>query len=181
VSRTEPEYHEGRTQIGKALILIVVTAVIAVLVLHHVGSSTASPSTATSTTTTTIAKGKAGKTKKKSPTKPVVAPSKIKLQVLNGLQTGSLAGNLSQVLKTQHGYDTLSPNNTTAKDTTSMIYVVTKGYYREAEVLAGYVGLTKKSIHRGVPSSAPIPSTVASQSNLILVIGSSLESRASST
>jgi hypothetical protein len=181
MSTAEPEYHEGRTQIGKAVILIVITVVIAVLVLHHVGSSTASTSTASSTTTTSVPKGKSGTTKKKPATKPLVAPSKIKLQVLNGLQTGSLAGNLSQALKSQHGYDTLGANNTTSQDTTSMIYVVTRGYYREAEVLAGYVGLTKSSIHRGVPTSAPVPSGVTGQADLILVIGSSLQARASST
>lgn len=181
MSRAEPEYHEGRTQIGKAIVLIVITVLIAVLVLHHVGSSTASTSTATSTTTTSLPKGKSGTAKKKQATKPIVPPSKIKLQVLNGLQTGSLAGNLSQALKTQHGYQTLSANNTTSVDTTSMIYVVTRGYYREAEVLAGYVGLTKASIHRGVPKSAPIPSSVTGQADLIIVIGSSLQARASST
>jgi hypothetical protein len=182
VSRTDTEgYHEGRTQIGKAIILIVVTAVIAILVLHHVGSSTASTATTASTTTTTVAKGKAKTKKPAASNKPLVPPAQIKLQVLNGLQTGSLAGNLSAVLKTQHGYDTLNANNTTATDSTSMIYVVTHGYYREAEVLAGYVGLTKSSIHRGVPSSAPIPSGVAGQANLVLVIGSSLQARASST
>jgi hypothetical protein len=184
VSRVEgdPPAHEGRTQIGKAIVLIVVVVLVAVLVLHHIGSSGAvttkiGANPSTSTTTTVAQKGhKPKKTKKK--VKPLIAPSKIKVQVLNGLLSGSLAGNLSAKLKDKPGYETLPANNTTVGDTTSMIYVVTPGYYREAKVLAAAVGLSDKSIHRGVPKTAPVPAGITSQANLVLVIGTSLKAKA---
>jgi hypothetical protein len=184
MSRVEGDVpaHEGRTQIGKAIVLIVVTVLIAVLVLHHVSSSGATPKTSTrppaSTTTVSTPKSKHPKKRIKK-AKPLVAPSKVKLQVLNGLISGSLATNLSNTLKAKPGYDTLPPNNTSAKDTKSMIYVVTPGFYREAKALAATVGLSDGSIHRGVPKTAPVPSTVTAQANLVLVIGTSLKAKAS--
>jgi LytR cell envelope-related transcriptional attenuator len=186
VSRVEGEgpVHEGRTQIGKAIVLIVVAVLVAVLVLHHVNSGGATTSTggntSTSTTTTVAKTGKHKKPPKKK-AKPLVAPSKIKLQVLNGLQSGSLAGNLSTKLKSKPGYETLPANNTTVADTTSEIYVVTPGYYREAKVLAAAVGLSDKSIHRGVPKTAPVPPGVTANANLVLVIGTSLKAKASTS
>jgi LytR cell envelope-related transcriptional attenuator len=178
VSRVEGDApHEGRTQIGKAIILIVVTAVIAVLVLHHVGSSGAasSPTTATSTTTTVPHTGKATR---KAPTKTLLPPSKVTVQVLNGLLTGSLATNLSNTLKSGSGYETLPPNNTSTETSTSVIYVVSRGYLPEAKVLAATLGLTDKSIHRGLPTSAPMPSGVPGRANLVVVIGTSLQAKA---
>ncbi len=173
----DPPGHEGATQIGRAIILIIVVVVVAVLVLHRVGSSNGGQSSSAATTTTTAPSTSTTKPKSKTTPK-LIAPSKIKVQVLNGLQTDSLAGNLSTTLKSGSGYNTLPANNTTAKATTSKIYVVTSGYYQDAKRLASTLGLTKKSITRGVPSAAPIPSGVASQANLIVVIGTSLQAKA---
>jgi hypothetical protein len=185
VSRLEGDVppHEGRTQIGKAIVLIVVTVLIAVLVLHHVASSGPATKVATKppASTTSVPTNKTTPKKKRHrKLKPIVAPSKVKLQVLNGLLSGSLAGNLSTTLKNKPGYDTLPANNTTTEDKKSIIYVVTPGFYREAKALAVTVGLSDGSIHRGVPKTAPVPSSVTTQANLVLVIGTSLKAKASS-
>jgi hypothetical protein len=172
--------HEGKTQIGKAIVLILVAVVIAVVVLHHVGSSGVASSIGTRATTTTTVplKHKAPPKKKKQVVKPLIAPAKIKVQVLNGLLTGTLAGNLSASLKGSPGYDTLPANNTTVRTTTSVVYMVTRGYYREARALAKVLGLTGQSVKRTIPASAPIPAGIKSQANLIVIIGTSLQSKA---
>ncbi|HEY1734359.1 MAG TPA: LytR C-terminal domain-containing protein [Acidimicrobiales bacterium] len=174
-SQSDDNGRDGRTQIGKAVILVVVTAAIAVLVLYHLTGSNGTNVASSSTTTTTVP---AKTTTTTAPTKPLVAPAQIKLQVLNGLLTGTLAGNLSTTLKASPGYDTLPANNTTTMTSTSVIYVVTTGYYPEAEALAATLGLGDSTITKGIPAGAPVPSGVATQANLIVVIGTSLQAKA---
>jgi hypothetical protein len=130
------------------------------------GSGTsASTTTTTPTTTTTVA---------------TVPPSKIELQVLNGLLNGPLSAEWSAKLHADPGYQTMAARNTTAQDTISAIYIVKSGYQAEAQALAKTVGLPDSSIVDLVPppSSAPIPSVDLQQADLVLVIGDSLASKA---
>ncbi len=129
------------------------------------GSSASTTTTTTSTTTTTAA---------------TIPPSKIELQVLNGLQTGPLSAEWSAKLHSDPGYQTMAARNTTAQDTISAIYIVKSGYQAEAQALAKTVGLPDSSIVDVVPppSSAPIPSVDLQQADLVLVIGDSLASKA---
>lgn len=168
--------HEGRTQIGKAVVLILVAAVIAVLVLHRNPASNTSDASAHSSTTSSVAASSTTSTT----LAPLKQPKQITVQVLNGLQTGSLAGNLSTTLHGKYGYQTLAPLNTTAVTHTSVIYVVTHGFRREAHALARTLGLPASVVHRGVPGHAPVPSSVTSHANLIVVIGTSLQAKAGS-
>ena len=113
-------------------------------------------------------------------TTPVVAPSQIRLQVLNGLIAGTLSAQWSTKLHANPGYITLPPDNTTSEDPISAIYIVKLGYQAEASALAKAVGLPASSIVVEVPppSSAPIPSVDLQQADLVLVVGQSLASRA---
>ena len=166
----------GGSQTLKAAIVIVVVVVVGWLVLKHNPSkqkaagptttvhSATVPSTAATTTTTV----------------PLIPPSSIKLQVLNGVGSGSLAGEWSSKLKTEYGYQYQPPDNATAVVTTSTIYVMTAGYVPEADRLATQVGLTPAIVDPTIPApaSAPIPASERAGANLVLVIGPNLASTA---
>lgn len=163
----------------RAVVLIVVLAVIAIAVLARSNGhstvatrasagksalSTTPPTTAPATTTPTT----------------VVPADQVKLQVLNGVLTGSLAGEWSNKLRANPGYQTLPPDNATAKVTSSAIYILTPGYQPEADALASVVGLPTSAINPTVPapSSAPIPASERATANLVLVIGPDLAASA---
>lgn len=162
---------EGGVQTVKAVIVIAVLVALGIAVLaratsgHNVASASSTTSTTTipSTTTTTL-----------------VPAAQIKLQVLNGVLTGSLAGEWSSKLKSNPGYNTLPALDATSKVTSSQIYVVTTGYTAEAQALAAVVGLPTSAVNSTIPppSSAPIPSSVLSSANLVLVIGPDLAASA---
>jgi hypothetical protein len=164
------------TQTVKAVVVIAAVVIIGVVVLHHNPKSTVVSTTSTtharhSTTTT-----KSGVPATTTTTVPLVPPSSIKLQVLNGVLTGSLAGEWSVKLKANPGYNTLPPDNATAKVAQSEIYVLTPGYLPEARSLAAAVGLPAGAVNPTVPAplSAPIPPAERTAANLVLVIGPDL-------
>jgi hypothetical protein len=110
----------------------------------------------------------------------LVAPSQIKLQVLNGVGSGSYSSEFSTKLHTTPGYDTLAPNNATVTVGASSIYIVTPGFLPEAKALAAAVGLPTTVIVQTTPppSTAPIPAADLTAANLVLVIGPDLVSKA---
>jgi LytR cell envelope-related transcriptional attenuator len=158
----------------KALLLIVVLVVIGVVILAKTGTSK-STHTAGSTRTTT----------RSSPSTTVLAPtttttvlpaSQVKVQVLNGLLTGSLASQWSTKLKSQFGYQTGLPDDATVKTTSSIIFILTPGYTSEAYQLATNVGLPSTAVNTTTPApaTAPIRASERSTANLVLVIGQDL-------
>lgn len=167
----------GGMQTGKAVLVIAVVVVVGWIVLRHGTTPTHGATTPTThSTRTTVASSATPPT-----TVPLVAPANIKLQVLNGVLTGSLAGEWSVKLKANPGYDTLPPNNATAKVTASEIYVVTVGYGREANALAVAVGLPITRVINPttpLPATAPIPAADRTAANLVLIIGPDLAGRA---
>jgi hypothetical protein len=169
---TQPGGSSSGTQTGKAVLVIAVVIVIGWLVLAKSNTPTRAASTATTRhTTTTLAPS--------APTTtlaPLVAPARIKLQVLNGVLTGNLASEWSNKLKANPGYNTLTPDNATAKVTASQIYVITPGYQREANALAVAVGLPVTAVNQTVPApaTAPIPAPERTTANLVLIIGPDL-------
>jgi hypothetical protein len=170
---TQPGRPLGGTQTGKAVLVIAVIVVVGWLVLLRSPTSSHVSSSATTAphTTTTVHPATTPTT-----TAPLIAPSSIKLQVLNGLLTGSLAGEWSTKLKANPGYDTLPPDNATAKVAASVIYIITPGYQREANALAIAVGLPVTAVNQTVPApaSAPIPAAERTTANLVLIIGPDL-------
>jgi hypothetical protein len=102
--------------------------------------------------------------------------NQIKVQVLNGVLTGALAGQWSNKLKTQYGYLTQPPDDATAKVAASVIYILTPGYEAEAAQLAARVGLSASAVNPTVPApaSAPIKTSERASANLVLIVGQDL-------
>ena len=166
---------EGGVQWVKALVLIAALVLIGVLILSRTGKSS-STHTSTSTHHSSGSPTTSSSVPAPSTTTTLLPAGQVKVQVLNGLRTGALAGQWSQKLKTQFGYVTELPDDTTVKTTTSVIYVLTLGYIGEADQLASQVGLTASAVDQTVPApaTAPIPATERSTANLVLVIGQDL-------
>jgi hypothetical protein len=166
----------GATQTGKAVLVIAIVVVVGWWVLLK-STPSAHVASATSTThaTTTV-----------RPTTPpttavaLIPPASIKLQVLNGVLSGNLAGQWTTKLKANPGYNTLPPDNATSKVAASEIYIITPGYQREANALAVAVGLPVTAVNQTVPApaTAPIPTAERTTANLVLVIGPDLAGHA---
>lgn len=176
---TGPARRDGGINGLRAVILIAVLAVLAIAVLARsnghstVATGASAGSTVPATTTPSTAPTST------TPTT-VVPAAQVKLQVLNGVLTGSLAGEWSNKLRANPGYQTLPPDNATAKVASSVIYILTPGYQAEADALASVVGLPTSAINPTVPapSSAPIPASERATANLVLVIGPDLAASA---
>ncbi|MBO0729547.1 MAG: LytR C-terminal domain-containing protein [Acidimicrobiaceae bacterium] len=165
-------------QTVKAVVLIAVVVVVGVLLLHRspgktttVAASATHHATAPPTTVTPRAP---------TTTTTLVRPAAIKVQVLNGILTGSLSGQWSTKLRTTFGYNTMPPDNATAKVTASAIYVITPGFLAEAQKLAQQVGLPSTAVNPAIPppTTAPIPPRDKTAPNLVLVIGPELAASA---
>ncbi len=160
----------------KAVVLIAVLVLLTIGVLARSSGRTTVATTATtrhvSTSTTVPPKSAAPST---TPTT-VLPASQVKVQVLNGVLTGALAGQWSAKLRANPGYQTLPPDNATAKVAATVIYIVTPGYQPEADALAAAVGLPSSVVNTTVPApaSAPIPVAERANANLVLVIGPDL-------
>ncbi len=161
------------THLLKAVVLVVVVVVIAILVLREQRPSSGSAAGVGTTTTSTLRSAASTTT---TSTVALLAPAQVKLQVLNGLRTGNLAGKETTKLATSPGYATLPPNDTTVRTTASVIYCAS-GYYAEGLQLSTTVGLAKSAVRHRIPTSAPLPSGVKGNADLILVIGTSLASK----
>ena len=96
------------TQTGKAVLVIAVVVVVGWWVLLK---GTPSSHVATTTTTTHATTTIRPATPPTTAAAALIPPSSIKLQVLNGVLTGSLAGQWSAKLKANPGYNTLTPDN----------------------------------------------------------------------
>ena len=99
---------EGGIDTAKAVGLIAVLLVIGVIVLWKSTGSSSKPAALT-TTKTTLAPTPTTNPPSTTTTT-LVPPASIKLQVLNGVGTGSYAGEWSAKLKASPGYDTLTPD-----------------------------------------------------------------------
>lgn len=170
---------EGGVQWFRALVLIAVLVVIGIVILARTSTSPANrsstaPAGARSTTTVTTVPSST------TTTAPPLPASQVKVQVLNGLRTGSLASQWANKLKSRYGYQTGPPDNATSTVNTSVIYVITPGYEAEAQQLAARIGLTSSSVDTTVPApaTAPVPATERASANLVLVVGSDLAGQA---
>jgi len=172
---TRQPVRDGGSQTVKGVVVVVVLVALGIAVLARAGGghapAPAAARQAAATTTTTPSS---------TTTTTLVPAAQIKLQVLNGVGTGPLAGEWSNKLKANPGYQTLTPLNATATVTSSTIYVVTPGFVPEADALASVVGLPTSAVNTTTPppSSAPIPSSALSSANLVLVIGPDLAASA---
>ncbi|HET9076210.1 MAG TPA: LytR C-terminal domain-containing protein [Acidimicrobiales bacterium] len=170
---------DGGINGGRAVVLIAVLAILAIAVLARSNSRPAVTTKTTSHHAAATTATTAQHTSPSSTTSTTVLPaSQVKVQVLNGVLTGSLAGQWSAKLKTD-GYVTEPPDDATAKVASSEIYVLTPGYQPEAQALAATVGLPSAAVNPTVPppTTAPIPAAERATANLVLIIGPDLASK----
>ena len=176
-SAEEPPAHDsgGGTHTAKAVGLVLVAAILAVVLLHHRAPVATRVVTPRPTDTSVVPAS--------TTTVPVelVGPAQIRLQVLNGTGAGNLAGQESTSLAGGAGYHTLPAGNTTSTVATSAIYVVHPDWYREGVHLARLVGLKRSDVHRGLPAGAAVPAGGATASDLVLVIGPGFHTAAGSS
>jgi hypothetical protein len=168
----------GGGQTVKAVIVVAVVVLVGFLILKN---GIKSPSTtAAGTSATTVKHGHTTTTLSAAATTTTLAlisPANVKLQVLNGVGTGTLAGQWTAKLHANPGYNTLTPRDaTTVGLSTSAIYIITPGFTREADALATQVGLTPAIVVPTIPApaTAPIPAAARASANLVLVIGRDL-------
>lgn len=176
---------EGRDGAGgpspsglKAVLIVVVALVVGIGVLSRVNSGHSPNAGGQTTTTTTHA---TTPTTAAAPSPTVTPPSQIKLQVLNGVSpTSSYAGEWTTKLKNNPGYITESPANASSMVSHSEIYMLKAHRTKAADALAKTVGLPTTAVNTTVPppASAPIPSSLRSTADLVLVIGPDLTSKA---
>jgi hypothetical protein len=171
-------------QVGRAVGLIAVAAVIGIILLHHNGSSATPVATHGSTTTTTSHPSST------TGTTPTTAgaprpPASVKVLVANGTVAGGagassqhLAGEVSTTLHGQ-GYDTLAAVNTTPpQNVTASIVYFQPGYEREAAALAASLGLAASAV-QSMPAQPPVQSL--NGANILVVAGPDLARSAAST
>ena len=171
---------DGGTQTLKAVVLIAVVVLVGVLVLHHTPKAKTPSKSAGKSSQQTTTVGPTTTRPAPTTTTTLVPVTSIKLQVLNATGAGELATEWSRKLKADPGYVTQTPDNATARATTSAIYVITPGYLPEAYALAKTVGLPDSAVVTTIPApaSAPIPTAERATANLVLVIGPNLASTA---
>jgi hypothetical protein len=170
-------------QIGRAVGLIAVAAVIGIVLLHRSGPS---GTTVSAQGTTTTAPGHPTSTTGPSPSTTSAAlraPSSVKVLVANGTVAGGtsggsqhLAGEVSTTLHAQ-GYDTLAAVNANQNVTASIVYFQ-PGYEREAAVLAQSLALPVSAV-QSMPAQPPVASL--NGANILVVAGSDQARSAGST
>ena len=163
---------EVGTQTGKAVVLIVVAVLVALLLLDH-----NSGTTVTSKPKTTPAPAVTPPSTAPPSTAVLKPPSAIKLLVLNGTQKGVLAGQFTTKLK-EMGYQTQTPDNTTSVVDSSTVYAVTPDYAPEAQFLAQQLGLPSSAVVTNLPTDAPIATSEKTVANLVLVVSTDLANKA---
>ena len=153
-------------QIGRAVGLIAVAAVIGIILLHRSGPS----STTTATTPTTTS----------ATPRP---PSSVKVLVANGTVAGGgagvsqhLAGTVTQTLHAK-GYNTLAPVDATQKVTASIVYFQ-PGYEKEAATLAASMALPVSAV-QPMPAQPPVASL--NGANILVVASTDLAGSPGST
>jgi hypothetical protein len=170
-------------QIGRAVGLIAVAALIGIILLHHNGSSATTVAARGSTTTAPSHPSSTTGTTPSTTSGPLRPPSSVKVLVANGTVAGGasggsqhLAGEVSTTLHGQ-GYDTLAAVNATQNVTASIVYFQ-PGYEKEAAVLAQSLGLPVSAV-QSMPAQPPVPSL--NGANILVVAGPDLVKSAGST
>lgn len=102
-------------------------------------------------------------------------PSTVKVVAINATNTSGIAGRATQRLQTA-GYNALTPGNATAEfkatNPTSVVYVVTPGYDREAVAVAAVFNLPASAV-REMPATPPSPD-IKDGTNIAVIIGTGL-------
>ena len=167
----------GGVHIGKAAAIIVAAALLGLLVLykHDGGSGISAPRAAAAQGLTTTTLASSGNHDLTTTTVGARQPSTVKVIAVNATSTSGIAGRATTRLTTA-GYNALAPGNATAAykatNPTTIVYVVTAGYDREAAAIAALFGLPSSSV-KALPT--PSPSTDIKDVNVAVVVGTGLQ------
>ena len=163
---------------SRGLMLLVVAAIIG-LVLYRSVEDVPPGTDVTATprqTTTTAEVGEDGEVVTSS-TIPLRQPKDVKVLVANGAGVSGLGGNVSERLRTPHGYNVLSPVNAPARVQTTTLYY-TPGFDREAAAVAEVLGLPPTTV-KPMPAPPHVPDTRGA--NVVVVAGPELDPSATTT
>ena len=169
----------GNVHIGKAAAIIVAAVLLGALVLYKhdsgidLSASSNSGSTSNNVTPTT-AGSNSGDQDLTTTTVAARQPATVKVIAVNATNASGIAGRATTRLQTA-GYNAISPGNATAAykagNPTTIVYIVTPGYDREAAAIATLFGLPSSSV-KALPATSP--STDIKDVNVAVVIGSGL-------
>lgn len=170
--------------VGKAAALIIGAFVLGYIVLNVDGTgggtslSAADRAAIDAITNTTVANSDNEDEGDEEPTATTLAlrqPSTVKVVAINATNTSGIARRATEKLQTA-GYNALTPGNATnefrATNPTSVVYVVTLGYEREAAAVAQVFGLPASAV-REMPATSPSPDIKAG-TNIAVIIGTGL-------
>lgn len=178
-------------QAGRAAVLIGVAFIIGFLLLHRVPGGVSdsvgagSGSQASLPTLPTLPSQSGGRAPASTVSLPASgsattsttkAPKDVKVLVANGTTTAGLASQVTESLRTK-GYTTLTPTDTSAHVTTSMVYFE-PGYGSDAAALATKLGLAASAVS-AMPTPSPVPAL--GTANVLVVAGPNLNTAAGTT
>lgn len=165
--------------VGKAAALILGAFVLGYIVLNVDGTGGGIPVSAGASsasdviTNTTLADS--DEVESTTTTLALRAPATIKVVAINATSTAGIAGRATSKLQTA-GYNALTPGNATAEfkatNPTSVVYVVTPGYEREAAAVAAVFNLPASAV-REMPATSPSPDIKAG-TNIAVIVGTGL-------
>lgn len=170
-----PGRPEGRTggehlALGRAVVLLVLGVVVGVVCLAVGARPTVNTGTGAAPTTTTAP---AHSTTTTTALKPSAA---VKVLVANGGTVNGAAGFFADKLKAD-GWGTLTPTDTTASVTASVVYYAA-GEQAPAQLVASSLGLPSSAV-QPLSSQTPVSSTAGA--DLVLVVGPDLSSQVTKT
>lgn len=178
----------GAVQPFRALAIVALALVVAVVVLARMPTSPARPAAArsgptttreaTSTTTAPSATSTTATTLPPTTTSTTLAPSSVTVAVLNGWTTAHGALYFQHQLSAR-GYDTRAPANAvTDTNKTSAVFFTSVAYRANALAVASFLGLPATSVLAPTASNdAAIPPYYLSGTDIIVLIGADISSR----
>ncbi len=165
--------------VGKAAALIIGAFVLGFIVLNVDGTGGASLSAgnggATDVITNTTLADDDEPTASTTTTVALRQPATVKVVAINATSQSGIARRATEKLQTA-GYNALTPGNATtefkATKPTSVVYVVTPGYEREAAAVAAVFALPASAV-RAMPATSPSPDIKAG-TNIAVIVGTGL-------
>lgn len=166
--------------VGKAAALIIGALVLGFIVLNVDGTGggipvSAGDTSAIDSSTNTTAADSGDDVESTTTTVALRAPATIKVVAINATNTSGIARRATEKLQTA-GYNALTPGNATtefrATNPTSVVFVVSPGYDREAAAVAAVFGLPASAV-RQMPAASPSPDIKAGV-NIAVIIGTGL-------
>lgn len=159
---------------GRAAALLAVAVVIGIVLLNAVDNEPSRQVSAGGDVSTTTTSPEATTTLP-APTSTVAAraPKDVKVLSANGTDVKGAARKVTDTLRAA-GFNVLAPVDAGQSVTTSAVFF-TSGFEREAEAVAGALGLGAEAV-RAIPTPPPLPDTRGA--NVVVIVGPEIAARA---